>query len=67
MCNISSMPKLPRGAGPLGAAMTAYDLWKRLSPKQKALVVKQVKQHGPKIAGQAFRSARTAAEMWRKK
>jgi len=67
MCNISPMPKLPRGAGPFGLAISAYDVWKRLSPKQKALLVKQVKQHGPKIAGQAFRSARTAAELLRKK
>jgi hypothetical protein len=62
MCNISSMPRVPRGAGPIGLALSAYDVWRRLSPRQKQLVIKQVKRHGPKIAGQAMRSARAAAE-----
>ena len=48
-------------------AITAYDLWRRLSPRQKRFVMQQMKQHGPKIAGQAVRSARAAMESYRKK
>ena len=48
-------------------AITAYDMWRRLSPRQKKIVVQQVKQHGPKIAGHAVRSARAAMEAYKKK
>ena len=61
------MPKVPRGAGPIGLAISAYDVWRRLSPRQKKIVIAQVKRHGPKIAGQAVRSARSAAESLRKR
>ena len=67
MCNISAVPRVPRGAGPIGLALSAYDVWRRLSPRQKKLVLEQVKRHGPKIAGQAVRSARAAAEAMKKR
>jgi hypothetical protein len=67
MCNISSVPRIPRGAGPIGLALSAYDVWRRLSPRQKKIVLEQMKRHGPRIAGQAVRSARAAAESMRKK
>jgi hypothetical protein len=67
MCNISAVPRVPRGAGPIGLALSAYDVWRRLSPRQKKLVMEQVKRHGPKIAGQAVRSARAAAEAMKKR
>jgi hypothetical protein len=61
------MPRIPRGAGPVGLALSAYDVWRRLSPKQKKLVMEQVKRHGPRVAGQAVRSARAAAEAMKKR
>jgi hypothetical protein len=67
MCNIAFMPRIPRGAGPIGLALSAYDVWRRLSPRQKKLVLEQVKRHGPRVAGQAVRSARAAAEAMKKK
>jgi hypothetical protein len=53
------MPKLTRGAGPIGLALTAYDVWRRLSPRQKQLLVKQAKKYGPHAA-QAARTAATS-------
>ena len=67
MCNIAFMPRIPRSAGPIGLALSAYDVWRRLSPRQKKLVLEQVKRHGPRVAGQAVRSARAAAEAMKKK
>ncbi len=61
------MPRVPRGAGPIGLAISAYDVWRRLSPGQRKLVVAQVKRHGPKIAAQALRSARAAADSLKKR
>jgi hypothetical protein len=50
-----------RRAGPVGLALTAYDVWKRLSPRQRQLVLKQAKRYGPIVAAQALRSARAMA------
>ena len=55
------MPKLRRTAGPVGLALTAYDVWQRLSPRQRRLILGQAKRYGPLLAAQAVRSARTAA------
>ena len=59
------MPKLSRGAGPVGLALTAVDVWRRLSPRQRRVIMgqakKQAKKYGPRVAEQALRSARTAA------
>jgi hypothetical protein len=60
------VPKLPRNAGPIGLAFTAYDVWKRLSPRQRRLIAKQAKKYGPQIAAQALRSARAAKTSLRK-
>ena len=43
------MPKLVRRAGPLGVALTAYDLWKRLPPKQRQAIVGQARRYGPQL------------------
>jgi predicted Fe-S protein YdhL (DUF1289 family) len=48
-------------------AISAYDMWRRLSPRQKKIVMQQVKQRGPKLGGQAVRSARAAVEAYKKK
>jgi hypothetical protein len=41
MCNIARMPR-PR-IGPLGLALTAYDVWKRLPPRHRRLVLQQAR------------------------
>ena len=61
------MPKVPRKAGPIGLAFTAYDVWRRLSPHQRRLILKQAQKHGPLIAAQALRSARAAAASLKKR
>ncbi len=45
------MPRLSRlrGAGPLGLALTAYDLWRRLPPKQRQQLLKTMRKHGPRV------------------
>jgi hypothetical protein len=49
------MPRLgvTRRLGPLGAALTLWDVWRRLSPKQRKWLVEQARLHGPRIAKQA--------------
>jgi len=46
------MPRL-RIAG-LGAALTAYDVWRRIPPAQRKLILAQARVHGPKLAKKAI-------------
>ncbi len=41
--------RLGRRAGPLGLALTAWDLWRRLPPKQRKQLMKAARTHGPKL------------------
>jgi hypothetical protein len=52
------MPKLIRRAGPIGVALTAYDLWKRLPPKQRKVILDQARRHGPQVLKAAVRASR---------
>ena len=54
------MPRVPlsRRIGPIGAALTAYDIWRRLPPKQRRWLVKQARTHGPRLARQAVVATR---------
>ncbi|HVP75604.1 MAG TPA: hypothetical protein VMS63_06245 [Gaiellaceae bacterium] len=36
--------------GTIGAAIALWDVWRRLTPKQRAQLVRLAKQHGPKVA-----------------
>ncbi|MBV8258217.1 MAG: hypothetical protein JOZ56_10035 [Actinobacteria bacterium] len=36
--------------GPIGLAIAAWDVWRRLSPGQREQVLKLARQHGPKVA-----------------
>jgi hypothetical protein len=45
--------KLSRRLGPLGTALTLWDLWRRLPKRQRKWVVSQARKHGPRLAKQA--------------
>jgi hypothetical protein len=53
--------RLGRRAGPLGLALTAWDLWRRLPPKQRKRLMKAARQHGPKIVETARKHGPTVA------
>ena len=50
---------LTRRAGPLGIALTAWDLWRRLPPKQRRQMLALARKHGPKVAARVMRAGRT--------
>lgn len=61
MCEDATVPRLNplRRMGPVGLALTAYDLWRRLPPKQRKQVLTAARRHGPRIAAKvAERAAR---------
>jgi hypothetical protein len=47
-------PSLTRRRGPGGVALTLFDVWRRLPPKQRKWVLQQARHHGPRIAKQAL-------------
>jgi hypothetical protein len=56
------MPRLSRRAGPLGLALSAYDVWKKLPPERRNKIVADVRKHGPKVVKEAASVARAAAK-----
>jgi hypothetical protein len=46
--------------GPIAATLALYDLWRRLTPKQRAQVVKLARTHGPTVARRAMDLRRRA-------
>ena len=45
--------KLTRRMGPLGLALTAYDIYRRLPPKQRKQILALARKHGPTVAAKA--------------
>jgi hypothetical protein len=49
-------PRLTRRFGPIGIALTAWDLWRRLPPKQRKQVLNIARKHGPKVASKVMKA-----------
>jgi hypothetical protein len=46
------------GPAGIGAALTAWDMWRRIPPAQRKLILAQAKIHGPRLAKLAFTAGR---------
>jgi hypothetical protein len=59
MCEDADMPRLNpfRRLGPVGLALTAYDIWRRLPPRQRKQVLDAARRHGPRLATQVAKRA----------
>jgi hypothetical protein len=44
--------------GPIGLAITLYDVWRRLPPKQRKQVLNLARKHGPKAAAKLMQYQR---------
>jgi len=47
-----------RRAGPIGLALTVWDIWRRIPPKHRKTIMKQARKHGPKVAARLIQSRR---------
>jgi hypothetical protein len=47
-----------RRAGPIGLALTAWEIWQRIPPRHRKLLVKQARKHGPRIAARVIENRR---------
>jgi hypothetical protein len=50
------MTRLGSRAGPVGIALTAWDIWRRLPPRQRKQVLDLARAYGPKVAAGALRA-----------
>jgi hypothetical protein len=50
--------RLSRRIGPVGTALTLWDIWRRLPPRQRRWVATQARKHGPRLAKQAVAAQR---------
>ena len=44
--------------GPIGVAITLYDVWRRLPPKQRKQVLELARKHGPRVAARVLEMRR---------
>ena len=52
------MPRLglTRRLGPVGVALTLWDVWRRLPPKQRKQILALAREHGPRVASRVLRA-----------
>jgi hypothetical protein len=43
------MPRITPKVGPVGIAITAWDVWRRLPPAQRKLLIRAARANGPKV------------------
>jgi hypothetical protein len=51
------VPRFSRGLKPIGLALTAYDVWRRLPASQRRQLMIVARTHGPRLASQAAKAA----------
>jgi len=59
LCEDRRVPRtrlLSRRFGPLGLALTAWDIWRRLPPRQRKQIVNVARKHGPKVAARVMQA-----------
>ena len=44
--------------GRLGVALMLVDVWRRIPPAQRRLLIAQARRHGPRLAKQAYETRR---------
>jgi hypothetical protein len=49
VCEDAGVPRL-RPTSPVGIALTAYQLWRRLPPRQRRQLLELTRRHGPRAA-----------------
>jgi len=47
-----------RKIGPIGVALTAYDIWRRIPPHHRRMLVAEARRHGTRVAKAAVERRR---------
>jgi len=48
----------PRKIGPLGMALAAYDIWRRIPPQHRRTILAEARRHGTRVAKAAVERRR---------
>ena len=48
-----------RRLGPIGVALTAWDIWRRIPPRHRKTIIKQARKHGPTLAARIVQGSRS--------
>jgi hypothetical protein len=51
-----------RRLGAVGIALTAWDIWRRIPPQQRRMIVREARKHAPTVARAAARQVRQARD-----
>ena len=54
------MARVKPKVGPIGIALTAWDIWRRLPPRQRKQILNIARKHGPRVAARVLRAAQHA-------
>lgn len=54
--------RLTKRYGPVGIALTAWDIWRRLPPRQRKQVLNIARIYGPKVAARVMEARARAAK-----
>ncbi|HEX9417091.1 MAG TPA: hypothetical protein VF895_10340 [Gaiellaceae bacterium] len=49
---------ITRKVGPVGLALTAWDIWRRLPPEYRRQIMAATRKHGPRVAKEAAKRYR---------
>jgi hypothetical protein len=50
--------KFSKRMGPVGMALTAWDIWRRIPPAQRRRILQAAREHGPRVARAAAQRGR---------
>jgi hypothetical protein len=53
------MSRLRPKIGPIGVALTVWDVYRRLPPRQRKMVLDLARRHGPRLATRVVQAQRT--------
>jgi hypothetical protein len=69
-CEDTAVPRprsVTKGLRPVALLLTAWDIWRRLPPTQRRMIMDQARKHGPRLAGAAAAKGRERARRRRPK
>ena len=55
---------ITRRVGPIGFALTAWDVWRRIPPKHRKTILRQARKHGPTVVKQVRKHGPAVAKQW---
>lgn len=58
MCDDEAMARYRRPTSPIGIALTLFELYRRLPPKQRRRLLEATRKHGSRVAAAALKRRR---------